>query len=50
MYGKGGRAARLSVAVRFCRLVFFFSLKWLDKQNIACPLLRERILLELAPT
>jgi hypothetical protein len=25
-------------------------LKWLDKQNIACPLLRERILLELAPT
>ena len=22
MYGKGGRAARLSVAVRFCRLAF----------------------------
>ena len=46
MYGKGGRAVRLSVAVRFCRLVSFFSLKGLDRQGIAMPNMRERVLLE----
>ena len=38
MYGKGGRAVRLSVAVRFCRLVSFFSLKGLDRQGSQCPI------------
>ena len=44
MYGKGGRAVRLSVAVRFCRLVSFFSLKGLDRQGIAMPNTRARVL------
>ena len=38
MYGKGGQAERLSVAVRFCRLVSFFSLKGLDWQGSQCPI------------
>ena len=44
MYGKGGRAVWLSVAVRFCRLVSFFSLKGLDRQGIAMPNMRARVL------
>ena len=44
MYGKGGRAVRLSVAVRFYRLVSFFSLKGLDRQGIAMPNMRARVL------
>lgn len=38
MHGKGGQAVRLSVAVRFCRLVSFFSLKGLDRQGSQCPI------------
>ena len=44
MHGKGGQAVRLSVAVRFCRLVSFFFFERVRQAGLAMPNMRARVL------